>query len=279
MTEIQFHLKHTGILWALVRILSITICSWTLGKIYIYRFIDMWVKGYKMHVGAPVWKSVSVHVFISTCVFIQARRDEFFPSGAFPGMRIFQSQWDSSGLVLNARSDGDPGWKHCWFHHSCLLWLRWQPGGEGCDKWGTESRGNLAPHAPSDSPGMEEPSQEGSHKNTGWDQPGFWVAGVFLVFFGCSSWSVVVAWLGIGARCAASAPCSKGSLFQRVFLLIPRLIFPVQPLSSHTTSLEPLEGQARVENISKGHQHRPCLGIQSSEGRIVESKDVDFVHL
>lgn len=80
-----------------------------MGKIYIYRFIDMWVKGYKMLMEVPVLKSVSVHIFIPTCIFIQARRDEYFPCGAFPGTRIFQSQWDLSGLVLNARSDGDAG--------------------------------------------------------------------------------------------------------------------------------------------------------------------------
>lgn len=89
--------------------------------------MDMWVKGYKTHVGVRILKSVSVHIFIRTCIFIQAKRDEYFPYGAFPGMRIFQGRWDLSGLsglVLNARSDGDTGQhkrKYCSFHHFCLL--------------------------------------------------------------------------------------------------------------------------------------------------------------
>lgn len=74
-----------------------------------WRFIDLWVKGYKTHAGVSSLKSVSVHIFICTCIFIQAGRDEYFPYGAFPGMRRFQSLWDLSGLVLNTRSDGDTG--------------------------------------------------------------------------------------------------------------------------------------------------------------------------
>lgn len=58
--------------------------------------------------------------------------------------------------------------------------------------------------------------------------------------------------MGIGARCAASAPCSNGNLFQRVFLIIPTLTYPVLPINSLTTSLKPVEGQSNVENISKG---------------------------
>lgn len=105
---------------------------------------------------------------------------------------------------------------------------------------------------------IKTPSVAGAGISPGLGDGGF---GVFWGFFVVSRESVVADELGIGARCASSAPRSHESLFQRMFLIIPMLIFPVLAMKSHTTPLEPLEGQSRVEKISKGQQSSVVLTL------------------
>lgn len=70
---------------------------------------------------------------------------------------------------------------------------------------------------------------------------------MFLVLVLLEGWELVLDVLHL-LRAARGA---FSSLFQRVFLVIPVLICPVLPVDGHTASLEPVEGQDRMENSPK----------------------------